>query len=112
MFRKNPDGSLKLTAENLAGMNLTPNVTALSRTVDASISSSTEITLNTATTFLSVYAIAKDIYLKWGTTDVSASNFDEVVIAGQQKNFIIPDGVTAVNFIEREAGATLIVIEK
>ena len=112
MFRKDSKGRLIYTAQNLAPLELTPNVVALARTVDATISASTEITLNKATTFLSVYAITKDIYMKWGADDVSASNFDEVIIAGQQKDFIVPDLITAVNFIEREASATLIAIEK
>jgi hypothetical protein len=112
MFRKDEKGRLRYTPENLIALKLTPNVLALARTVDATISASTEVTLNIATTFLSVYAIAKDIYLKWGADDVSASNFDEVIPAGEIRDFIVPDGVTAVNFIEREAGATLIAIEK
>lgn len=107
-FRKNPDGSLKYTFP----LQLTPSVAALARTLDATISASTEIVLNTATTYLEVYAIAKDVYLKWGADDVTASNFDEVIPAGQIREFIVPDGSTAINLIEREAGATVIVIEK
>lgn len=112
MFRKDSKGRLKYTPDNLEVLRLTPNVAALARTVDASISASTEITLNKATTFVSVYAVAKDIYMKWGTADVTASNFDEVIPAGQIRDFIVPDNETAVNFIEREASATLIVVEK
>jgi len=112
MFRKDANNRIKYTAENLSTLSLTPSVTALARTVDATISATTEIVFNTSTTYISVYAIAKDIYLKWGADDVTASNFDEVIIAGQQKNFIVPDSIAAANFIEREASATLIVIEK
>ena len=79
---------------------------------DATVSASTEITLNAATTFIQVYAIAKDVYLKWGTDNVTAANFDEVIPAGQYLYFVVPNGQTAVNLIEREAGATIIVIEK
>lgn len=107
-YRKNTNGSL--IHNNFR--QLTPDVVALARTVDATISASTEITLNTATTYLEVYAIAKDIYLKWGTDDVTASNFDEVIVAGTIREFFKPEKITAVNFIEREAGATLICIEK
>lgn len=107
-FRKNPDGSLKYTFP----LQLAPEVAAINRTVDNSISTSTEITLDKATTYLQVYAIAKDVYLKWGTADVTASNFDEVIPAGQVFHFLKPENVTAVNLIEREAGATVIVIEK
>lgn len=110
VFRKNADGSLKWS--NPVEILSTPDVVALARTVDNSISASTEITLNKATTYIRVYAIAKDVYLKWGTADVTASNFDEVIIAGQAFDFVVPEGITAVNLIERESGATVIVIEK
>lgn len=108
LYRKNADGSLKYSFP----LQLTPDVVALARTVDNSISGSTEITLNTATTYIEVYAIAKDVYLKWGTADVTASNFDEVIPAGQIREFLVPENITAINLIEREASATVIVIEK
>lgn len=88
------------------------NRVALARTVDTSISASTEITLNANTKVIKVYAISKDVYLKWGTADVTASNFDEVILAGTQEVFTVPASTTAVNLIEREASATVIVIEQ
>lgn len=105
---------------------LTPARIALARTVDATISSSTEITLNAATTILRVYALTQDVYLKWGTADVTASNFDEVIPANQIVDLVVPvdetatlaaAGVaqtlyTAVNLIERTTTAGVIVIEK
>jgi len=111
LFRKNTDNSLKWT-EDTAVVVVQPDVVALARTVDASISASTEIVLNVATTFIQVYAITKDVYLKWGADDVTAANFDEVIPAGQVVGFVVPETVTAINLIEREAGATAIVIEK
>lgn len=109
-FTKNADGSLKWS--HPAKVVSTPDVVTLARTVNATISATTEITLNVATTYLRVYAIAKDVYLKWGTADVTASNFDEVIPAGQVLDFLVPDGITAINVIEREAGGTILVIEK
>jgi len=120
-----PNLNLPKDASRIA-MQLTPSSVALAVTVDATVSASTEITLNTATTFLRVYAADKDIYMKWGTADVTASNFDEIIPANQIVDFIVPvdptaapsgtNGLgtkfTAVNFIERAATATLIVIEK
>jgi hypothetical protein len=96
---------------------LTPSVVALARTVDATISASTEITLNAATTIIRVYALDKDVYMKWGTADVTAANFDEVIPANQVCDFYVPVETgttlfTAVNFIERAATAGMIVIEK
>lgn len=102
--------------ENSIAIQLTPRAIALAVTVDATISASTEITLNSATTFIRIYAIDKDVYMKWGTADVTASNFDEVIPANQICDFLVPrlSGVlyTAVNFIERAATGGIIVIEK
>lgn len=98
--------------KNGKAVQLTPSYPALARTIDATISSSTEITLNVKTTFIRVYAVDKDVYLKYGTDDVTASNFDEVIPANQVCDFVIPKGTTAINLIERAATATVIVIEK
>lgn len=102
--------------KNNKAMQLSPDKIALARTIDATISSSTEITLNAATTFIRVYAIDKDVYLKWGTADVTASNFDHVIPAGQIVDLVVPLAsastlYTAINLIERAATATVIVIE-
>lgn len=110
MWRTNDKNRLKHSHE--LPTIIAPSVVALARTVNASISTSTEITLNKQTTMLRVYAIAKDVYLKWGTTSVTASNFDEVIPAGQILDYRVPKNQTAVNLIERESGATVIVVEK
>ena len=90
----------------------TPAVQALVVTYDATISASTEITLNASTTLIEVCAIDKAILLNWGTADASTTVFDEVIPANTVRQFFIPSGVTAVNFIEQVATAILVVIEK
>lgn len=90
----------------------TPDVLALARTVDDTISTSTEITLNKLTTMIRVIVAAKDVFLKWGTSDVTNANFDECIQAGTYMDFIVPANITAVNLIERAATATVVVIEK
>lgn len=103
---------------NRIATQLAPSSVALAQTVNGSISSSSSITLNTSTTFLRVYAIAQDVYFKWGGTAVTSSNFDEVIPAGQIVDLIVPTDpttgkpFTALKFIERIASATLVVIEK
>lgn len=104
--------------ENTNVIQLTFPLVAKARTVDSTVSASTEITLNAATTLLRVYATGQDVYMKWGTTDVTSSNFDEICPAGQIVDFKVPKDVstsalyTAVNFIERAASAAIVVIEK
>jgi len=98
-------------------MQITPKGVALARTVNASLSSSIEITLNTATVFIRCYAISQDIYLRWGIEDANASLFDEIIPAGQVVDLSIPfdqngNKFAAFNVIERTASATIIVIEK
>lgn len=111
--KKNPNGTVKYHYD----LQLAPAFPALARTVDSSISSSTEVSLHEDTTFVRVYAKSQDVYLKWGTANVTASNFDEVIPAGQIVDLLVPDEnpgyrYTALNVIEAVSGATVIVIEK
>jgi len=99
--------------------NITPRGTTLARTVKA-LTSSFKIDLNSKTEMIKVYAIAKDVYLKWANTDedyVTAENFDEVIPAGQVLELMLPnklDGTlfNKIQLVGREAGSTCIVIEK
>ncbi|KKN14461.1 hypothetical protein LCGC14_0995830 [marine sediment metagenome] len=96
----------------------TPAVITLEETYDASIGSSTEITLNSDTTLIEVSAIDKTILLNWGATSASTSVFDEVINLNSTRQFLVPVDTstkvlfTKVNFIEQEAGAVLCVVEK
>lgn len=100
-------------------VRLTPTGTAKARTVQA-LTSSFYVALNSATLLLRVYAIAKDVYLKWANTDqdyCTSTNFDEVIPAGGYIDLAIPvktNGAkfTGVQLVGRESGATVIVIEK
>ncbi len=100
-------------------MQITPKGLALARTVQA-LGDSFLLTLSSTTTLIRVYAISKDAYLKWATTDedyCTAGNFDEVIPAGQYVDFGVPyqiDGkkFSRVTFVGREAGSTIVVTEK
>lgn len=95
----------------------TPTMPTLEETYDATISSSTEITLNASTTYIEVAAIDKTILLKWGTSDASTSDFDAVIPLNTVRGFFIPTDAstgalyTAVNFIEQAATAILALTE-
>ena len=93
-------------------VQVTPPIVVLEETYDASISSSTEVTLNTSTTLIEVAAIDKTILLKWGTDDCSTSDFDEVIPLNSVRTFYVPAGVAAVNFIQQAATAILAMVEK
>jgi hypothetical protein len=83
----------------------------LARTYDASISSSTAITLNTATKYIEVTSLLKGAFMKWGGT-ASSSDFDEFIAPDITRTYVVPDGVTTVEFIEQAASGALICIEK
>lgn len=102
---------------NRIAAQLTPASISLATTVDSTISTSTVVTFQATTSIIRVYAVDKDICLKWGTSAATATAFDEIIPANQVCDFFVPQqslGVlyTAANFIERTAGATLICIEK
>lgn len=91
-----------------------PIATALARTVQVATSAFV-VGLETDTTILRVYAISKDIYVRWGTSDqdyANAQNFDEVVPAGQILDFGVPSGYTYVSFVSRESGGTVVATQK
>lgn len=86
-----------------------PKAPTLNETYDATISSSTEITFASGTTYIEVSAIDKGIFMKWGATATS-SDFDEFIPANTSKIFAL-QGATA-QFLEESATAKLVVIEK
>ena len=92
-------------------IQITPNVVALATTYDTSVSSSTEVTLNTNTSYIEVAALVKGIFLKWGGT-ASSTSFDEYIPADSLRTFVKPNGQTSVQFIEQTSAATLVLIEK
>lgn len=87
-----------------------PNTVALEETYDATISSSTALTLNTSATVIEITAIDKAICYKWGGT-CSTSDFDGIVPANTSKLVPIPVGQTSIQFIEQAATAILAVVE-
>lgn len=76
-------------------------------TYDATISSSTAITLNAATTGIEVTAIDKAILLKWDAT-ASTSSFDGIIAPNTTKVFMVPRGTVTANFIEQSTTAILV----
>lgn len=88
-----------------------PDAPTLVATYDATISSSTTLTLNSGTTYIEVSAIDKGIFLNWGAT-ASSSAFKEFIPANQTRVYKIPEGVATANFIEQSATAILVVLEK
>lgn len=84
--------------------------TPLVKTYDATISASTAVTLNAATTGIEVTAIDKAILLKWDAA-ASTSAFDVVIPANTSKVCMVPRGTVTANFIEEAATAKLVCIE-
>lgn len=92
------------------------NATPVAVTYDATISSSTEITLNTATRLVQVTAFDKSVFLFWGTADATSSAFSLIVPANQSYFLTVPyqgNGAlyTALNILEVAATAGVAVVE-
>lgn len=83
----------------------------LATTYDATISSSTLVTLNSKTTTIQITAVLKGIFLKWDAT-ASSTAFDEYIPAENTNIYVVPTGTVTANFIEESASAHLICIEK
>lgn len=92
-------------------INLVPAKSALATTVDDTISSATNITLNSETSFLEVTALSYGVFLKYAA-DASSSSFDEYISAGATRNYIVPQGVTVISVIQDDGAAKVRIIEK
>jgi hypothetical protein len=99
------------TDSNRVHVPLVPRKSALAVTVDATISSATDVTLNAGTSFIEVNAVNGGIYMRYAAT-ASAANFDEYIQAGAVRHYYIPHNVSVISFIEETSGAKLILIEK
>lgn len=91
--------------------NLTPSAVPLARTYDTTISTATDITLQTNTNFIRVCAIDQGVFLRYQAT-ASSVNFDEYIPADTVQDFIVPKGTTVISVIERAASAAVVIIEK
>lgn len=94
-----------------APLQLVPAKTALAVTTSSTLSSALDVTLNTSTTFIEVNALTQGLYMRY-QAGASSSSFDEYIQAGATRNYLIPNGVTVVSFIEESSGAKLKLIEK
>ena len=103
--------ALAIDANNNALPITLPSV-ALAQTRDTSISASTEITLDADTSIIEITALTDNVFLKYGTDDVTNANFDEFIQAGVTRHYVIPQDITAINLIDDGSDATIVVIEK
>ncbi len=108
---------MKINAQMITDSNYKPIPngalfgTTLVETYDATISSATSITLNAATTSISVSAIDKGIFLKYAA-GAASSDFDEFIPANTTIVFARPSDVTVISVIEESTTAKVVVIEK
>ena len=91
---------------------LFPTGEAIARVYDATISASTALTFDTTTKIIEVTAIDKGIFMNWGTTAASSTVFDNFIPQNTSRQFIVPSNVTAATFIEEQATARIVVLEK
>lgn len=99
---------LPIDANNKA-MQLPPAKLSLARTIEATLTTAVDITLNSSTEYLEITALSGDVLLKYGTA-ATLSDFDEFIKGTRQ--YVIPAGITSISIIEKDTGAAAVVIEK
>lgn len=98
-------------------LSLVPAKLALQVTNNSSLSGSSTISFNSATTLIEVSTLSQGVFMKWGAT-ASSSSFDEYIQAGFTRQYVVPTNqttglaYTTAQFIQQAASATVIVIEK
>lgn len=100
----------QLVGDNRNVVSTIPSQVALDETYDATVSTSTTLTLNAATKLLEITAIGASIFYKWGGT-ASSTDFDGIVVLNTSKLVAVPSGQTSIQFIEEVATAKLAVVE-
>lgn len=95
--------------KDIAYGNLVGDVLAV--TYDATISSASDVTLNSSTTSFEVLAITQAVMVRFAAT-ASTSNFDAVVAANQSKVFYRDPSVTVISVIQAAATGAMAVIER
>lgn len=103
--------ALPRDANNIPIQMVPPAKTAIAVTYDATISSATDLNLQSSTTFLEVSAILKGVFLRYQAT-ASSTNFDEFIPADTTAYFVVPSGVTVISVIEEAASAHVAIVEK
>lgn len=106
--------------EDLIIMQLAPATVALARDVEDTLDAAISISLESRTDFIRCYATIRDVYLKWGTTTIDASNFDEIIPVGQIIDLKVPiikdtggkERYSELSIIERQSGAAIVIIQK
>lgn len=96
---------------NFNAIQLPPPVVALEETYDATISTATSITLNTATTYIEVSAIDKGVFLKYAA-GAASTDYDEFIAPNTTRAYIVPSSITVISVIEEAATAKVSIIEK
>ena len=94
-------------------MQLTPRVVPNATTINSSIATATSVVLAADTTLIEVQATGANILMKYAAGVTTANNgWDERILDGQVRHYVIPEGVTTVSFIQEAATATLGLIQK
>lgn len=87
---------------------------AVASTYDSTISSETEVTLDSTTGLVSIAVLDQPVFVKAketaGGTAVSSSNFDMLLPVGRHE-FGIENDITVLAFIEETSGAKIAVSE-
>lgn len=101
------------TDDDRAKVQLVPSKTALAVTVDDTISTATDVSLNASTTFLEVSAVNAGIYMRYAAS-AAANAFDEYIMANTTRHFYVPSGVTVISVIQDASVGTAFcrIIEK
>lgn len=99
--------------DNHNAVPLVPPSPALAVTVNTSLASAVDVTLNANTTLLEVNALSQGLYMRYASTaGATAGTFDEFIQAGSVRHYVVPRGVTVVSFLQQAASASLVLIEK
>ena len=62
--------------------------------------------------YVEIQSDTTDVFFKWGTTAATTANADGRVKAGAYRAYVVPNNITAINFITALGAASVILIRQ
>lgn len=62
--------------------------------------------------YIEIQSDTTDVFFKWGTDDCTTANANGRVKAGAYRNYVVPNNITAINFITAANTASVILIRQ
>ena len=93
-------------------VQLTPNKVRIAPEAPFTVSTTTVEKTVVQGDFIEIQADTASVFFKWGADDCTTANADGRVLAGTYRHYVVPNNITAINFITASGSASVILIRQ